>query len=241
MSANSEHTSSSSNNELNRAIRKRMIQVIAQWIIMAAVLFLAAGTLKWLAAWMLFVVQGGVLLFNTLYILPRNPEAVAERSEIKAGTKAWDRILTGLIGLSSLALLIICGFDYRFGWTEPYALWINTFGLAFVAIGNVLFSWALASNKFFATTVRIQDERSHEVATAGPYRYVRHPGYVGYITFSLATPVGLGTLWGLIPASLIAIGMVVRTAMEDNTLNNELEGYSDYASHVRYRLLPGIW
>jgi protein-S-isoprenylcysteine O-methyltransferase Ste14 len=225
----------------DRAVRNRMVQVIVQWLITATILFVAAGTLIWPAAWALMVVQAGVLTFNYFYILPRNPEGVAERAEIKAGTKRWDRIVTGLITFGVIGQLLVSGLDYRFGWSPTYSLWLHVTGLLCVALGNLLFSWALVSNKYFATTVRIQEERGHQVTSSGPYRYVRHPGYVGYITFSMAMPIGLGALWGLIPAVFIAIGMVIRTALEDRTLRAELLGYEQYTASVRYRLLPGVW
>jgi protein-S-isoprenylcysteine O-methyltransferase Ste14 len=228
-------------NQLKQDIRKRIIQVVLQWLITSAILFLSAGTLNWPMAWALVIVQAGVLAFNFLYLLPRNPEVVAERAAMRTGTKSWDKLIASVIGLAALGSLVVSGLDYRFAWTPPYALWINILGLACFASGNLLFSWALASNKFFATTVRIQDERGHSVASAGPYRYVRHPGYVGYILFSLATPVSLGTLWGLLPAGLVALGMVVRTALEDSALREELPGYPEYAARVRFRLLPGVW
>ena len=102
-------------------------------------------------------------------------------------------------------------------------------------------TWAMMTNSFFSALVRIQRDRGHAVVSRGPYRFVRHPGYVGYITFTLATPVALGTLWGLIPAVLVSLGMVIRTALEDRTLREELPGYEDFASQVRFRLVPGVW
>jgi protein-S-isoprenylcysteine O-methyltransferase Ste14 len=222
-------------------IRKRMIQVVLQLLITSALLFLFAGTLDWPMAWALIAVQVAILMFNAFYLLSRSPEVVAERSGIRAGTKSWDRVISVVIGVGALGLLVVCGLDYRFGWTPPYALWLYIVGLVCVALGNLLFNWALASNKFFATTVRIQDERQHSVASGGPYRFVRHPGYVGYIGFTLATPLALGTLWGFVPAGLVALGMVIRTALEDRALRDELPGYKDYAARVRFRLLPGLW
>jgi protein-S-isoprenylcysteine O-methyltransferase Ste14 len=97
------------------------------------------------------------------------------------------------------------------------------------------------SNKFFSATVRIQKERGHTVVTGGPYQYIRHPGYAGGVMSDLATPVMLGSLWALIPAVLTGCLLVVRTALEDKTLKNELIGYKEYARQVRYRLLPGVW
>ena len=97
------------------------------------------------------------------------------------------------------------------------------------------------SNRFFSTMVRIQADRGQTVATAGPYRYVRHPGYVGYSVSFFGMALALGSLWALVPAVLMACLLVVRTALEDRTLQDELAGYTDYARQVRYRLLPGIW
>ena len=102
-------------------------------------------------------------------------------------------------------------------------------------------SWAMASNRFFSRSVRIQKDRGQIVATAGPCQYVCHPGYVGMITCSVAAPLLLGSLWGLIPAALTACAFVIRTALEDKTLQDELNGYRDYAQRVRYRLVPKIW
>ena len=99
----------------------------------------------------------------------------------------------------------------------------------------------MAANAFFSAVVRIQDDRGHAVASGGPYRFVRHPGYSGSLAFELATPIMLGSLWALIPSGLNALLIVVRTALEDRTLNEELDGYREYAGQVRYRLLPGVW
>jgi protein-S-isoprenylcysteine O-methyltransferase Ste14 len=99
----------------------------------------------------------------------------------------------------------------------------------------------MASNRFFSSVVRIQTDRGHTVATGGPYRFVRHPGYVGMMVSALGTTILLGSLWAFIPATLL-IGLIIfRTALEDRTLQNELEGYKEYAARVRYRLLPGVW
>jgi protein-S-isoprenylcysteine O-methyltransferase Ste14 len=89
--------------------------------------------------------------------------------------------------------------------------------------------------------VRIQEDRGHTVATGGPYHLVRHPGYLGFIAASMATPVSVGSLWALIPAGVASALLVLRTALEDRTLHAELDGYREFARQTRYRLLPGIW
>jgi len=113
--------------------------------------------------------------------------------------------------------------------------------LLVTVLGYALFLWAMASNAFFAEGVRIQEERGHTVATGGPYRFVRHPGYVGSILATVATPCLLGSPWALIPAIVSGALYVVRTNLEDKTLRQELPGYEQYARQTRHRLLPGVW
>ena len=108
-------------------------------------------------------------------------------------------------------------------------------------LGMGLFDWAMLSNRFFSGTVRIQEDRGHTVVADGPYRVVRHPGYVGMIVMFVLPPLVLGSLWALIPAGLAALATVIRTALEDKTLQVELPGYAEYAQRTRYRLLPRVW
>ena len=99
----------------------------------------------------------------------------------------------------------------------------------------------MASNAFFSAYVRIQTERGHAVVSTGPYRWVRHPGYASGLGSTLATPFVLGSVWALVPAGLVVVLLVVRTALEDRTLRKELPGYAEYSGRVRFRLVPGVW
>ena len=146
-----------------------------------------------------------------------------------------------LLGLTQLARYIIAGIDQRFGWTGGFPLAAQIPALIVCVLGYALVVWATASNAFFSQIVRINYERGHTVATGGPYRYVRHPAYLGAILYELAVPVLLASWWALIPSGLNVILLILRTALEDNTLQGELTGYVDYAREVRHRLLPGIW
>ena len=238
MNANTSVNQPNGKSDLTRKIRKRMLQVVVQFLVLAAILFIPSGRLDWMWAWAYLGVLVGILAINVLVV---SPELAAERSEIKENVKSWDKVLGTLIGVLTLGALVVIGLDARFGWSPRLAWATQLGGLVFVALGQGLFSWAMASNVFFSGAVRIQIDRDHTVATGGPYRYVRHPGYVGYITSWLATSLTLGSLWALIPAGLVACLIVVRTALEDRTLQDELEGYKEYAARVRYRLLPGIW
>jgi protein-S-isoprenylcysteine O-methyltransferase Ste14 len=135
----------------------------------------------------------------------------------------------------------VAGLDVRLGWTGGLPLWLHLIGSVACAAGYSLFMWAMVSNAFFVEGMRIQEERGHTVATGGPYRWVRHPGYAGDVLAAVATPFLLGSLWSLIPAVVTALLFVVRTALEDRTLQEELDGYRAFAGRVRYRLIPGVW
>jgi protein-S-isoprenylcysteine O-methyltransferase Ste14 len=206
---------------------------------LGAILFVAAGSLDWPAAW---VYTGISAVDATLLLLVVSPELMRERSHPKADAKAWDRVFARLTGpLGSTVTLVVAGLDKRFGWSAQVPLAAQLAGLAVFVFGMGLVTWAMAVNNYFSLVVRIQKDRGHTVVTGGPYRAVRHPGYVGGILFQLGTPFLLGTLWALIPAGLAALLFVVRTALEDRTLLNELEGYREYAQQTRCRLLPGVW
>jgi protein-S-isoprenylcysteine O-methyltransferase Ste14 len=238
MNANASVNQPNEKSDLTSRVRKRMLQVVVQFLILAAILFIASGRLDWVWAWAYLGVGVGIVAINAL-VLP--PELIAERGQTKEDTKSWDKVLGILLITPTLGTLIVAGLDKRFGWSLPLAVVVHLVALIFYALAQGLFTWAMASNKFFSGTVRIQKERGHTVASGGPYRYVRHPGYVSYIASWIATSLALGSLWALIPAGLVMGLMVVRTALEDKTLQAELDGYKDYAARVRYRLLPGVW
>lgn len=181
-------------------------------------------------------------VLNFLVLYSRDPELLAERSEEQAGTKAWGRILVRLVVfLGPLAIQLMAGLDERGGWSPPVPPWLQYLGLAVALPAALLGLWAMATNHFFSSTIRIQQERGHYVVTGVPYRFVRHSGYSGGLLFDLATPLILASWWAFIPV-LITVGLIaLRTWLEDRTLQNELGGYRGYAQQMRFRLLPGIW
>jgi len=136
---------------------------------------------------------------------------------------------------------ILAGLDVRFGWTGPVGLAWHLIGMLGLATGLGIFLWALACNAYFSEGVRIQEECGHTVATGGPYRFVRHPGYSGAILSQLTTPLLLGSIWALIPSIGSVIFYVLRTSLEDDTLVSELPGYPEFTRETRFRLLPGVW
>lgn len=219
-----------------------IVQMSAALVIFGTIMFLSAGTIHWAAGWAYLAMNALTQILSGIVLIPRQPDMLAERSQVREGTKGWDKFLAPLIVVfGTLAVLITAGLDFRFGWSAPLntSLWV--IGLALAFLSQVFVLWAMASNTFFATTVRIQDDRGHNVVNAGPYRLVRHPGYIGSILFNLALPLVLRSLWTFIPAVLTIILLIVRTRLEDRTLQAELPGYREYAASTRYRLFPGVW
>jgi protein-S-isoprenylcysteine O-methyltransferase Ste14 len=122
------------------------------------------------------------------------------------------------------------------------SLWYWPVGAALYGFFALLITWAMAVNPHFEKTVRIQRELGHQVIDSGPYRIVRHPGYVGTVFgFLLSPPLLLGSWWAFVPALGAVALVIIRTVLEERTLRSELPGYEDYARRVRYRLIPGIW
>lgn len=208
-------------------------------LFLGGILFLAAGRLDWPLAW---VYIGISVLDGCFLLLVLSPDLMHERSHPGAGAKSWDRLLARLTGpLGSMLLLVTAGLQVRFQGLHVLPLALQFAGLAAFVLGMGLATWAMAANNFFSLVVRIQKDRGHTVVSSGPYRFVRHPGYVGGMLFTLGTPLLLGSCWALIPAGVSAALMAVRTVLEDTTLQEELEGYREYAQRVRFRLVPGVW
>jgi protein-S-isoprenylcysteine O-methyltransferase Ste14 len=223
---------------MRRADIKAFISIFSTLAITAVCLFGSAGRLDWSNAWVLL---GLSLATGLAFTVGRDPELAAERRNVKAG-KSWDKALVGITVLvGPMAVWITAGLDHRFHWSNGMSAVASTAGLAAAVLAAALIAWAMRSNRFFSSVVRIQKGRGHTVVAGGHYRFIRHPGYAGMSVFTLVTPLILGSYWALAPAAASASVIVLRTIMEDSTLHNELDGYADYARRAPYRLLPAIW
>jgi len=232
--------------EVARGVRRWAINGVVGVVMVAVLLFVPARRWDWGMGWALVGLYAAWQGAMAVILIPRDPALLAERgTRRRKDMKSWDVTLMSVVGLLTLAKYIIAGLDVRHGWTTHLGvtvpLVLQIAALVVTAAGYALVVWAMVANSFFSKIMRIQDDRGHAVATGGPYRFVRHPGYVGTIAFELLTPIVLGSLWSLIPGVLGALLTIVRTALEDRTLRRELAGYEDYAQRVRYRLLPGVW
>jgi len=225
-----------------RGVARWAVQIIVMTLITAIVLFLSAGRLSWTGGWAFLALNIFTQALSAIILIPRQAEMLAERSHVGEGTKSWDRLLTPLITIfGALSVIVVAGLDARFTWssTVPVGLWWAALLVALAC--QLLVLWAMAANRFFATTVRIQAERGHQAVNSGPYQLVRHPGYAGSVIYNLLIPLVLGSYWAYVPALLTVLLLLVRTALEDRTLQAELPGYAEYARKVTKRLIPGVW
>jgi protein-S-isoprenylcysteine O-methyltransferase Ste14 len=228
--------------EVKRGVVSWILKAIVGLIFIAAMLFFIADRWDWAWGWVFIGLFALASIANVLILIPTNPALLAQRAKglREEGATKTDKFLTGIgVGLLPLVGWIMAALDVRFDWPLSMSLALHFIGIIGFTLGWALTLWATFSNAFFATTVRMQT--GHTVQTSGPYQFVRHPGYVGAILYQLATPFLLGSWWALIPIMLSVPFLVVRTALEDKMLQQNLDGYQAYAQQVRYRLLPGVW
>jgi protein-S-isoprenylcysteine O-methyltransferase Ste14 len=223
------------------ALRKWCTKNVAAMVLFTAILIAGSGRIDWVGGWVyVLLVTAGPLA--TYKVLARtSPDLLVERAKLQRGTKPWDKVLAPLIAVVlPLAMWIVAALDTRYDWSRIDGL-VQAAGFLLIVLGILLVLWAMTVNRFFAATVRIQKERGHRVISTGPYAYVRHPGYLGSAAYVIGTPLALDSLYAALPAAVCIAALVLRTALEDRTLQTELEGYSEYARRVRSRLIPALW
>jgi protein-S-isoprenylcysteine O-methyltransferase Ste14 len=226
--------------KLNRDGLRNIVGGFLYSLFHLGVLLLAAGKIGWINAWVSAGLNLAYQVVNTLVLLRLNPELVNKRgqSNLKS-TKTYDKVFVALWFPLGILVSVVAGLDaVRYGWSRmPLAL--NVLGVIIYALACLLGTWAMAVNPHFETVLVIQ--REHPVCASGPYRIIRHPGYAAAILGAPSYPLILGSWWGLAALAPFILLFLVRTALEDRTLHQELPGYRDYAASTRYRLLPGVW
>ena len=211
-------------------------------LVVGPFLFIPAGTLGWPMGWAVLLIYVTGTLALSLTAATLDPGLAEERFKSGEGAKKWDWLLTAVANFLLIAVMLpVCGFDYSLLWSHGLPALLPGLGLMVFVLGYVIIIWSMRVNPFFSAVVRIQEDRGHVVAATGPYRFVRHPGYLAMILQFLAIPLALGSLYAYIPAALAAGVYIARTALEDKTLKNELTGYQAYAERVRFRLFPKVW
>lgn len=223
---------------------RQWVRLALFYLLIPSILLICGGDIGWWQAWLfsaLILVAG---IGGRVWAEQRHPGLLAERQDPESIRKAknWDKVLAPLMAITVVyPLVIVAGLDHRFGWSAVFPQWLIVSGFSMVVLGYGFATWALAENRFFSGVVRIQTDRGHTVCDSGPYRFVRHPGYAGSIFALVGIVFALGSAWTAIPALLAALIAVIRTALEDRTLQEELPGYRDYAQRVRFRLFPWIY
>jgi protein-S-isoprenylcysteine O-methyltransferase Ste14 len=213
---------------------------VGLYLVLGALLFVPAGRLDWTAGWICLANMVVGFSLVSLHVARRTPSLIRRRMKAGAGTPLWDRIFVMIFQLLFMAILIIGGLDSRSGWSM-LPLWAQALGVILMIAAQLLLGWAMGQNPHFESTVRIQEDQKHRVIDSGPYRLVRHPGYVGGIVLVIGMALTLGSAWTMVPAALAAVGLTVRTAAEDSFLQANLKGYREFIRRTRYRLLPGVW
>jgi protein-S-isoprenylcysteine O-methyltransferase Ste14 len=220
---------------------KLVAQGLFSLVLVLAMLFLSAGRLTYWQGWV-FCGVTILLVVIQIFLFSGKGSLVQERMRPGAGMKWWDKIFYSLYIPAFFAVVIVASLDAgRFGWSTQFSPVVYIAGYLLYLFAMYIISWGMWTNMFFSSVVRLQNDRGHEVVQSGPYRFVRHPGYVGGILMAISISLVLGSLWGLVPAGVVFILLIIRTYLEDTTLQKELDGYSDYTKKVKYRLLPGIW
>jgi protein-S-isoprenylcysteine O-methyltransferase Ste14 len=226
-------------NSRRRLLRNSLFLYVGTALFLAVIMFVPAG-IGWGRGWLFFLVFWTFKLLAAAYLWCVNPDIFVARSKVHQGTKSWDKVLMTLLLTSFLAIFVIAALDARYAWSS-----VST---RFVVLGYVLFTlgfaasiWVYAVNKFAEPSVRIQSDRGHQVVETGPYSIVRRPLYAASIVLFVGMALAMGSCWAFIPVASGTLVIIVRIILEDRVLQNELQGYKEYAARVRYRLVPGIW
>ena len=221
---------------LSLALRMSLFAVALLW---------PAGTWRWWEAWIVILLWSGFGIFMTRYLIRRDPALLAERLKLlplQAEQKTWDKVIMLLFLLAGVTLYLIPGFDVvRYQWSPPLPAWMRVFAMLLHLPCFVALAWVMRENTYLAQVVKVDQTRGHRVITTGPYALLRHPMYSVVIVQLFAFPVALGSRYALLVSLLLTALLVVRTWLEDRTLQRELAGYTEYTGKTRYRLFPGIW
>jgi protein-S-isoprenylcysteine O-methyltransferase Ste14 len=172
-------------------------------------------------------------------VLP--PELLRERQHPGREGRVHDRHRTLVVPLMIVSWVLV-GLDLgRFHWSDTIPPWLRVAGLAVHAVALAVTLWAMRTNRFFSSVIRLQRERGHEPVTTGPYRFVRHPGYAAHIASMLFSGLAFGSWVAMLPVLAVVLLFLRRTINEDAMLRRDLDGYDAYAQRVRSRLVPGVW
>jgi protein-S-isoprenylcysteine O-methyltransferase Ste14 len=225
-----------------RMIAKLLLQNTIVVIAMGALLFAAAGSLDWPAAWVMLIVSAILGPACGLWLAKTDPALLAERMRptFQADQPAADKIFLLVFFLVLLLWFVAIGLDRRAN-ASDVPLLLQALGLAMYLLSIAFIMWVFRENSFAAPVVKVQAARHQRVISSGPYSFVRHPMYSGVMLYFLGIPLLLGSWWGVAIAPVFAVLFAIRARIEERALVEGLPDYADYAARVRYRLVPGLW
>lgn len=169
-----------------------------------------------------------------------SPGTLAARGTISADTPLWDKIILAIYWvLAYFAIYFLAGLEFS---GAPQTLgWVFGVGAALFVASSLLTLWAVRINPFLESSARVQSDRCQSVCQCGPYSVIRHPTYAAILLWCAGVSMMFGMMYVAICAGVIALIIVIRTALEDRMLKSGLAGYVEYAQKVKYRLIPLIW
>ena len=225
-------------------ITRLILQTAISLAAMGALLFGAAGTLAWPAAWWFLIEVGVLSLWLGLWLARHDPGLLAERLApiMQAQQSRWDRFFMMGVILVWCGWLILMGLDaMRLRWSAPLPVWLVSLGALGVFFGIFLCRFVFQANSYAAPVVKIQTSRGHKVIDTGPYAHIRHPMYAFALLLLIGTPLLLGSWWGLAFVPVMVVGIGWRAVREERVLAGQLDGYTEYMARVRFRFVPFIW
>lgn len=225
------------------SVKQLGINIFVMATIFTLALFLPTGTLAWPAAWIYLVLLFGFTIVISIWLFRFNPELLAERLTGigKPDQKTWDKVFLALTAIAFLGWLVVMALDaMRFHWSKvPY--WLQCCGALILLASFYIFYLVFRENRYLSPAVRVQTERGQTVISTGPYRYVRHPMYAGFVLYAIGTALLLGSFYGLVGALLLIAMVAWRAVQEERVLSEELAGYREYLRRVKYRFVPYVW
>jgi len=227
-----------------KVLTLRKLLMLLIFILLVPMLpLIISGQWDWWEAWVYAAINIFGFIISRYLAGRKHPDLLIERSKFlqHQNPEPWDKTLSPLLGWGGGLMPIVAGLDARFGQSAQFPIGVKILSIVIMLVGFSFGSYALIANRFFSGMVRIQSERGHHVVDTGPYRWVRHPGYTGSLITYPVIPLLLDSWWAFVPAILTIIIIVLRTKLEDDTLQEKLDGYREYAQQVRYRLIPGVW
>jgi protein-S-isoprenylcysteine O-methyltransferase Ste14 len=220
--------------------QKAIAGLLVLLAVMMALLFIPAGTLHYWQAWTFLAVYFAASLAVTAWLMVYDPQLLARRMRGGPGAEKMtaQKIIMWIASAGFVGLLVVPALDHRFGWSHmPYAVALG--GEVLVAMGWIAIFFVFRENSFTSSTIEIADDQ--KVISSGPYARVRHPMYAGAMIMLLGIPIALGSWWGPLVLAVVMPALIWRVFDEEKFLSQNLPGYPEYMTKVRYRLVPGVW